>query len=124
MKRSDLSDKLIHFTKGESKEISFQNLLEILDNGVLLGSCENIKGKWDCICFTETPKGIIEKNGFGKNRYSEFGIIFNKRELFNMGARPVIYQTNKECDLLHKSIRWKNVRYDEDIGFCRKLSVS
>ena len=52
--RPDVSEKLIHFTKGESWDHAFGTLLSILTEGVIRGDREMIKGGYDCVCFTES----------------------------------------------------------------------
>ncbi|WP_044527077.1 hypothetical protein [Francisella philomiragia] len=111
-KRLDISDTLIHFIRAETKEAAFSKLLEIIDSGILKGSSNMIKGSYNCVCFTETPVAIIKKDGFNRMQFQDFGIIFNKKDLFTKGARPVIYQTDEEYEFLADQIKWKHVKYD------------
>jgi hypothetical protein len=57
-----------------------------------------IYGKYPAICFTEMPisefvKTSIDRQSKGQ-KISNYGLIFNKKELFKIGARPVIYGTS------------------------------
>ena len=54
MQRDDLSNKLIHFTKGTDQEAA-DIFLKIINESRLLGGKGFIKGGYSCICFTESP---------------------------------------------------------------------
>jgi len=113
--RRDISDKLIHFTKGENEEEAFQQLRNIVEERRIIGACEKIKGGYKCVCFSEAPLtslrgGLVNPDAY--SRYSPFGIIFKKRWIFDQGGRPVIYQTDEEFDLLPEELRWRHVRYE------------
>jgi hypothetical protein len=82
---------------------AFEILLRILDDGHLKVSWVYRKGKRTVygprgvVCFTEMPlysmlNYVAERND--KYAVSSYGIAFLKRELFNVGARPVIYGTS------------------------------
>lgn len=109
--RPDLSDTLIHFTKGED---ALDTLLRIIQEGYLLGGTGFIKGRYPCVCFSETPLGILKEDfeRLVKGRYSPFGIGVSKKWLFEMGGRPVIYQPANEFLNLSENIRWRHVTYD------------
>jgi hypothetical protein len=113
--RSDISDKLIHFTKGQSDESAFENLRSMINAGVVLGSNNCIRGGHKCVCFTEAPidtcrSGFVNQNNF--SRYSLFGLMFSKQWIFAQGGRPVIYQSEQEFDALPEGVRWRHVRYE------------
>src|SRR5690554_1966515 len=60
-----------------------------------------IYGSFPAVCLTEMPisefvKTSIERENKGQ-KISNYGLVFNKKELFNIGARPVIYGTS--CDV-------------------------
>jgi len=112
--RRDISDKLIHFTKGENEE-AFQHLRNIVEERHIIGTSEKIKGGYKCVCFSEAPLTSLE-DGFvnpdAYSRYSPFGIILEKRWLYEQGGRPVIYQTNEEFNILPPELQWRHVRYE------------
>lgn len=107
MNRTDISPYLIHFTKDTSTDLAFQRLQKILEDGFLIGGSEFIKGKYKCVCFSETPETQIEKglvNPRNYSRYSPFGILVSKKWLFSQGGRPVIYQPEEEYEYLSEII--------------------
>ena len=53
--RFDLSEKLIHFTRGESPDDAFTRLRTIIRECRLLGGNRWIRGGYPCVCFTEAP---------------------------------------------------------------------
>jgi hypothetical protein len=115
MPRDDISDHLIHFTKGASWSEAFENLCSIVAEGHLRGSCTLIKGKYSCVCFSEAPptalpNGLVNPNYYSK--YSPFGVMVSKQWLYAQGGRPVIYQSDHEYSALPEAIRWRHVRYE------------
>ena len=89
--RVDISDKIIHFTKGENEEEAFYNLCNIVDEGQILGTHEKIKGSYKCVCFSEAPitslrDGLVNPAAY--SRYSPFGILLEKSWLFDKGGDP------------------------------------
>lgn len=115
MSRNDITDFLIHFTKGDSLEDAFRCLQKIVKERSLLGSGRLIKGHYPCVCFSEAPlasltNGLVNPNYYSK--YSPFGIMVSKEWLFQLGGRPVIYQTDSEFITLPESQRWKHMRYE------------
>ncbi len=54
MIRDDLSNKLIHFTKGTPEEAA-NSFFSIISQKKLIGGTGYIKGSFTCICFTESP---------------------------------------------------------------------
>jgi len=117
MIRDDLSNKLIHLTKGSYGEAS-NIFLEILNSKKLLGSNADIRGKSTVICFSETPINklgyILAQPNAHNFRYAPFGIMFEKAYLFKKGARPVIYQTEDEFKLLKAEQQFRHVKFDLD----------
>jgi len=116
--RRDISDKLTHWTSGENEEEAFQRLCKIVKERLILGTSEKIKGEYKCVCFTEAPltslkDGLVNPDSY--SRYSRFGIIFEKRHIFKLGGRSVIYQTDKEFEGLSEEYRWRHVRYEPNI---------
>lgn len=115
MNRTDISDHLIHFTKGDSPEDAFSTLKAIINERILVGGSGNIKGGYTCVCFSEAPidslvHGLINADCYSK--YSRFGVMVDKIWLFQQGGRPVIYQTDDEFELLQEANRWRHVRYE------------
>ena len=113
--RRDISDKLIHFTKGENYEEAFRRLQSILKEGRILGTNAKIKGCYHCVCFTEAPLtslpgGLVNPTMY--TRYTPFGVQIEKRWIFEHGGRPVIYQTDEEFDQLPEHLRWRHARYE------------
>lgn len=115
MARKDISNKLIHFTSGNSIE-AFKRL-----NGIIkeqhIDACQRVRGGFKCVCFTEAPlaslhDGLVNANAY--SRYAPFGIIFDKKYIFDRGGRPVIYQTEHEFWQLPDSLKWRHVRYEPD----------
>ncbi len=115
--RPDLSDKLIHFTCGETNEEAFSNLCSIIKGRSIRGHSNKIKGLFTCICFTEAPlaalrHGLVNLHSF--SRYRPFGIIFDKSFVYAHGGRPVIYQPDGEFDELSENSKWRHMRYEPD----------
>jgi len=80
--------------------------------------------RYKCVCFSEAPltslqDGLVNPDAY--SRYSPLGILFKKRKIFELGGRPVIYQTDEEFEGLPSEYRWRHVRYephrDEPIDF-------
>ena len=116
MIRGDLSNRLIHLTRGASLQDVVGNFLSILRSGTLRGSNRNIRGGFNCICFSEAPLGVLTQalaappqNGM---RYAPFGVIVGKTWLFQQGGRPVIYQSNDEYETLMDVQKFRHVRYE------------
>ena len=119
MIRDDLSEKLIHLTRGEIYEEAAQTFENILSDQKLLGGTGCIKGGFQCVCFSEAPiskLGTILANPMALGmRYKPFGVMVDKHWLFARGGRPVIYQADGEYELLHRDHRWRHVRYEPGI---------
>ena len=123
--RADISEHLIHFTKGDSLEAAYHNLKEIIHCGYLLGTNNFIKGSYLCVCFSEAPIDILSNTGlvnpYYYSRYSPFGFLISKDVVFNAGGRPVIYQPESEYLFLPESHRWRHVTFnlslDDPIDF-------
>jgi hypothetical protein len=107
-KREDLSDYLFHFTKGEQGLATLNKIIE--SNAVIdIGN----KG---VICFTEAPITLLSPmfdifNRYPQPMYAQYGIAIHKEHLYNLGARPVIYGTKDEVDLLDAKLRWRFEEY-------------
>lgn len=117
MIRPDISKSLIHLTRARNNFSSEQIFDKIITEKVILGSNENIRGKHNCICFSETPISAIGQIIALKDatfHYGSYGFIFSKKYLFDKGARPVIYQPDSDYDLLPESLQYRHVRFDLD----------
>ncbi|MBV9154659.1 MAG: hypothetical protein JO097_00220, partial [Acidobacteriaceae bacterium] len=113
--RADISDKLIHFTKGNSWKDAFGTLRKIMSERRLLSGNYRIRGGYDCVCFTEAPLKAFADRFFAQlapSRYAPFGLMFNKSFVFAAGGRPVIYEPESEFMVLPEEIRWRHVRYE------------
>lgn len=115
MPRSDLSDQVIHFTQGPTPEAAYDRLGAILAECRLRGSDRLILEHYRCVCFTEAPlaaltDGLVNRWDYG--RYAPFGLMFDKRWLYERGARPVIYQPLAEAHDLPPSHRWRHMTYE------------
>jgi hypothetical protein len=114
--RADLSNHLIHLTRGEIAEANFR---QIVRDRALLGSSKGIRGGFKVICFSEAPVDVLARIFSGPPeewRYSPFGVMVPKSWLFGHGGRPVIYQPEDEFQLLPESLQYRHVRYDQPGG--------
>jgi hypothetical protein len=109
MKRHDLSNYLFHWVSGATQKDALDSLFSIIVDQRIIGSSDKIKGLYCCICFTETP---IDHFTFDTNRYWPFGISVSKNYVFELGGRPVIYQSDSEYYDLPENLRWRHVRYE------------
>jgi len=85
MRRIDISEYLIHFTKGNTHENTFEIPKKIINEGKLQWSNTWIRGNYNCVCFSETPleslsHGLVNPDYYSK--YSPFGIMVEKKWLF------------------------------------------
>ena len=114
-KRSDTSDRLIHFTRGNSLADAFWVLRKIMSERRLRAGNYMIRGGYRCVCFTEAPLAAVAEGfftGVPPSRYAPFGLMFEKSLIFAAGGRPVIYESEPEFAILHQEIRWRHVRYE------------
>ncbi|BCL70231.1 hypothetical protein TUMSATVNIG1_21910 [Vibrio nigripulchritudo] len=113
--RDDISEMLVHFTKGKDMGEAFENLIHIVSQLAIYGSNNKIKDGSRCVCFSETPVSSL-KNGLINNEqyspYSPFGIMTNKEHVFALGGRPVIYQHEDEFEQLTRENSWRHMRYE------------
>lgn len=115
MVRDDLSTRLIHFTRGGTDQEAASKFLSIFNDKKLLGSNQDIRGGYRCVCFTEAPVSkfaqVLAVPGQLGMRYRPFGVMVDKSWLFDHGGRPAIYQPESEFELLHESQRFRHMRY-------------
>jgi hypothetical protein len=118
--RDDLSNKLIHLTRGNSFDDAAATFTKIVTEKRLLGGTGCIKGRFTCVCFSEAPLSklttILANPMAHGMRYKPFGVMLDKTWLFEQGGRPVIYQPDSECELLIPEQRWRHVRYEPQNG--------
>jgi hypothetical protein len=122
--RGDLSDRLIHLTRGRTVADSqvtkvirdreaMANFSSILRGGRLVGGDGNIVGGHKCICFSEAPiASLAHMLASGPNKYAPLGVMVDKVWLFAQGGRPVIYEPLAEYNSLPESHRYRHVNYD------------
>ncbi|RYU61946.1 hypothetical protein EWI61_03940 [Methylolobus aquaticus] len=120
MLRDDLSDRLIHLTRGKSATAAEDNFISILCDRSLRGSGRDIRGGFKCVCFSEAPLAKISlmlalPSQLGC-RYHPFGVMVGKTWLFERGGRPVIYQSESEYSILADEIKYRHVRYEPHRG--------
>lgn len=116
--RPDITDKLVHFTSGASDDEAFNCLRQIIAERRLLGSGTKIHGNYKCVCFTEAPlpslqHGLVNTSAY--SRYSPFGVLLEKKWVFEQGGRPVIYQPDYEFAVLPELLRWRHMRYEPGV---------
>ena len=116
MIRDDLSDRLIHLTRGPTYDGAAKVLLAILEEKRLLGGTGRIKGGFRCVCFSEAPisqlSRILANPMAHEMRYKPFGVMVSTAWLFDAGGRPVIYQPDSEFELLHNDQKYRHSRYE------------
>lgn len=117
--REDISTYLVHFIKGDDYEEAFRTLTSIVRGSQLLGGTGFIKGSYRCVCFSEAPiktlGQMLMKPSIHGVKYKPFGIIVEKKWLFEQGGRPVIYETDSEYTNLVEELRWRHVRYEQHL---------
>ena len=119
--RDDLSDKLVHLTKGvgddmsKHREEALRTLAKILGEKRLLGGDGFIKGSHKCVCFSEAPIGklshiLAQKDGKAF-KYQPYGVIVDKLWLFEKEGRPVIYGPDGDYTSLPEEMKYRHVRF-------------
>lgn len=115
MIRGDLSNRLIHLTRGFGAEDAGNNFKNIYNTKALLGSNEDIKCGQKVICFSEAPISVLTQSlavqGEKSIRYAPFGVMVSKKWLFAQGGRPAIYQPDHEFEALTESKQHLHVPY-------------
>ncbi len=121
-KRPDLSNKLIHFTKGNNDDEAFENLYSILTDKCIIATKANKLNKSHIVCLTETPLNIIIEHGFtnhtGYTNYRKFGLMFNKEDIYNCySGRPALY-LEKDCfNKLSDDIKWRFTLFEPSFKY-------
>ncbi len=119
--RDDIGDKLVHLGKGHSIDPAEQrgealaNLENMLKQRTLLGGIGFIRGKYVCVCFSESPISKLSQllandrpMGF---KYQPYGLIVDKEWLFKKGGRPVIYGPDSDYDELPAKMKYRHVKF-------------
>lgn len=109
--RDDLSDRLVHLTKGDNPLSTFA---KILADRALLGGTGFIKGGHRCVCFSEAPISKLPQilsTPHDNVKYRPYGFVFTKKWVFGKGGRPVIYQPDSDYADLPWSKRHLHVRF-------------
>lgn len=124
MIRGDLSDRLIHLTKGSTAPVTQvskvlrdgeaqKNFWSIVSSAKLIAGTGGIVGGHQCVCFSEAPVAVLAQMlASGGGKYAPLGVMVDKVWLFGQGGRPVIYQPRSEYDRLPESHRYRHVDYD------------
>ncbi|SRR6266496_1137592 len=112
--RRDLTNYAFHFVNREPSPQA--TLSKILADGLVEGKIYPPSAV-PAVCLTDAPLAeVVRQNGvldtLDYRRLSLWGIGFEKTMLFELGARPVIYQPRRELSLLDPSISWRHVDYD------------
>ena len=98
--RKDLSPCLIHFTRNSDGAEPFEVLRKIMTDGSLKcswserNSKKTVFGSKPAVCFTEMPLFALFDYANKRNdtqKVSQYGVALMMKELFNRGARNVIY---------------------------------
>ena len=121
MMRDDISNNLVHLTKGTGVDIenhrkqAVLTLVSILKSGELIGGSGMIKGSHKCVCFSEAPISklsyLIASKEHKNFKYQPYGILVNKQWLYSRGGRPVIYGPDADYSKLPPEMRFRHVRF-------------
>lgn len=107
-RRPDHNDFLCHFTR-QTKDLSpYKVLLKIASDRYINPGKGYVLADCHVTCFTETPIQFMEFD----YRYSPFGIIMEKTEIFELGGRPVIYQPKSEYRKLPPELRYRHMSFN------------
>ena len=120
--RRDIGNLLFHFSRRTDSLGAYDILKKIISQRTLIGGIGLVKGKHECISFTEAPISEVVSyfnttkilTGPHYLRYEPFGIAFSKKYLFKKGARPVIYQPEQDYSILPQELRYRHVTFDLD----------
>ena len=124
MIRGDLSDRLIHLTRGTTvannpvnkvlrdKE-AMRNFWSIVRRAKLVAGTGNIVGGHECVCFSEAPIAVLAQMlALERGKYAPLGVMVDKVWLYANGGRPVIYQHPSGYEQLPDSHKYRHVDYD------------
>ena len=115
MIRDDLSDQLVHLTKGETEQEAAARFLSIVGDKALLGGSGLIRGGYRCVCLSEAPisklGAILAQPSIHGMPYAPLGVMLSKTSVFAAGGRPVIYEPESEFQMLPESHRYRHKDY-------------
>lgn len=78
--------------------------LQILSTWSYRKGQRTIYGPYPAVCLTEMPISEFVKTSINRQlkgqKISNYGLIFNKKDLFNIGARPVIYGASNKVNVI------------------------
>jgi hypothetical protein len=121
--RPDLTPYLIHLTKKLAKRTALENLISILQDGVIKRTDSFIKNATHgsgvkAACFMDVPFAALKYVCSSKNaeRYQPYGVVVQKRSVYQQGGRPVLYLSDKEREKLKIPLRqlWRVVALEYD----------
>lgn len=120
MTRIDCCDSIIHFTKGKTKPLDYEDsykiFKKIIKDGQINCGSGMIKGNHCCVCFTEAPIHCLLDNGKLNDkyfsRYSPFGFEFQKKYIYGLGGRHVTYSHHDEYEEENLQSNWRHVTYN------------
>jgi hypothetical protein len=110
---------LTHFTRASRTASAMDNLISILERGVIRGGRRMVRGGAPAVCMFDVPLGELRRILVRQNRrrYEPFGIAIDRRYAFGCGARPVIYLPWREArELVPPAEHWRVVGLELDRG--------
>lgn len=120
--RIDLSDRLIHLSKGTGSFIDIHrteagsNVLKMLEARAIQGGTGYIKGNYKCVCFSEAPLAnlahVLANGDLNEYKYQPYGIMVEKAWLYVQGGRPAIYGPDEDYIKLPPEMRYRHVRFE------------
>jgi hypothetical protein len=108
---------LTHFTRASKSASAIDNLISILEDGVIRGGRRMVRGGARAVCMFDVPLGslgsiLVREN---RRRYEAFGLAIDRRYAFRNGARPVIYLPWREArELVAPAEHWRVVSLEID----------
>jgi hypothetical protein len=118
--RIDLTEQLTHWFKPLATDLRTEFAEAIATRTVRGAKPPYVIGPYACVAFSEVPLALAAKllptaQDFGIN-YAPVGFAFDRTWLFEQGARPVIYQSAAEAELLPIAQRYRHVTLDIERG--------
>lgn len=118
--RPDLSPYLVHLTKKADGISALNNLMEILQTGVIWGTDSFVKGRRKAVCFMDVPFVALKYVCSRQNstRYAPYGVVITKTFGYRRGTRPVLYLSDNEQRRLciPKKELWRVVKFQYSKG--------
>ena len=125
IRRPDIANSLVHFTKGRvihdmlmgqstAGDTAFDVLLQIIRQSVVIGGSGQVWGGGQVACFTETPLAHVQHFCGSGKRYAPYGVMISKSAAWEQGGRPVIYLPEHDRERLFpdREDKWRVVRFD------------